>query len=265
MIGYSRKGAQYGINIAKRCMRKWKMAAAGVVMMAVLGTSSTLYHAEAGSFARWNQAKDVFDEKQVMRIVDHLHHEKITDDYKSASKGIVKRESRFQQKDEDRMKSSGGTSGSGISKSGTYPQRKGMILVTGDYYKNLLPTGHAAIVYSKSQVVESLADGVVVGRNDWYSTKKTCYAGSVRSTSSTQDAAVADWCYKKRGTPYNYNYFNTSTRSKFYCSQLVYAGFLDNYGINLNTSDFNVPGVGNPVHPLELLDNDYTYVTYRQE
>ena len=140
-----------------------------------------------------------------------------------------------------------------------------MIVVTGDYYKNLIPTGHAAIVYSSTKVVESLSNGVVVGKNDWYSTKKTCYGGSVRSTTTTQDANVANWCYNRIGKPYNYNYFNTSTRSKFYCSQLVWAGFLDLYGIDLNTSDFKVPGLGNPVHPLELLDNNYTYVTYSQE
>lgn len=31
-----------------------------------------------------------------------------------------------------------------------YPTTKGRILVTGDAYRNLIPTGHAAIVYSQN-------------------------------------------------------------------------------------------------------------------
>ena len=49
------------------------------------------------------------------------------------------------------------------------------------------------------------------------------------------------------GKPYNYNYFNVSTRKKFYCSQLVWAAFKDNYGIDLDTSDF-----GDAVHRWNL-------------
>lgn len=43
---------------------------------------------------------------------------------------------------------------------GTYPTRRGVILVTPDPYMNLIPTGHAAIVWDKQNVIESLSNGV---------------------------------------------------------------------------------------------------------
>src|SRR5690554_5790453 len=51
---------------------------------------------------------------------------------------------------------------------GSYPTRKGVILVTADKWKGVVPLGHAAIVYSDQKVIEALQDGVVIGRNDWY-------------------------------------------------------------------------------------------------
>lgn len=45
-------------------------------------------------------------------------------------------------------------------KGSQYPVRKGVILVTPDKYKGLIPTGHAAIVYKVNKVVESLSKGV---------------------------------------------------------------------------------------------------------
>jgi uncharacterized protein YycO len=143
-----------------------------------------------------------------------------------------------------------------------YPTRKGMILITNDFYKGLIPTGHSAIVYSTTQVVESVSNGVVMGKNDWWSSKNSSAGGSVNSTTTAQDAAAAEWCKSQLGKPYNFNYFNTSTRSSFYCSQLVWASFLDNYGVDLNTSAYST-SLGNPIHPLELLSNDVTYVSYK--
>ena len=54
-----------------------------------------------------------------------------------------------------------------------YPTTKGRILVTGDAYRNLIPTGHAAIVYSQSKVVEAVYNKVVTGKNDWNKSKNT--------------------------------------------------------------------------------------------
>ena len=74
-----------------------------------------------------------------------------------------------------------------------YPTTKGRILVTGDAYKNLIPTGHAAIVYSQNRVVEALSNGVVTGKNDWNKSKNTCWGLYV--TDVTENQA------KKVGTP----------------------------------------------------------------
>lgn len=46
---------------------------------------------------------------------------------------------------------------------------------------------------------------------------------------------------------------------KFYCSQLVWAAFKDNYGIDLDTSDF-----GDAVHPMELVNSSKTYTIYKK-
>jgi uncharacterized protein YycO len=50
---------------------------------------------------------------------------------------------------------------------GGYPRRKGVILVTDDKYKGIIPTGHSAIVYSDKLVVEALDSGVKYGNNNW--------------------------------------------------------------------------------------------------
>ncbi|MBK1812111.1 hypothetical protein JHL18_15925 [Clostridium sp. YIM B02505] len=150
--------------------------------------------------------------------------------------------------------------------SGTYPTRKGVILVTDDKYSGIIPLGHGAIVYSASEVVEALNTGVVIGKNNWDTTRNACAAGTVTSTTVDQDAAAAEWCKSKVGTPYNYDYYNMSTRSKFYCSQLVWASFKDNYGIDLNTSSYDISVFGltaSAIHPTELLTNDNVAVTYR--
>ena len=141
--------------------------------------------------------------------------------------------------------------------SGTYPTRRGTILVTSDAYKNLIPTGHAAIVWDSSTVVESISSGVVVGRNNWTSNKKKIYGVSVSSTTAAQDSSVASWCRSQVGKSYNYNYLNVTTRKKFYCSQLVWAGYRDLYGIDLNTSTF-----GKAIHPMELVNSSQTYTFY---
>ncbi|HPU62643.1 MAG TPA: YiiX/YebB-like N1pC/P60 family cysteine hydrolase [Mobilitalea sp.] len=163
---------------------------------------------------------------------------------------------------------SGNTSGGGSSSqsTGTYPTRKGVILVTADKFKGILPLGHAAIIYSASYVVEALSDGVVLGKNNWNTTRETCYGVTVSSTTATQDAQAADYCYNQLNKPYNYNYFNMGTREKFYCSHLVWAAFKDLFGIDLNTSFADIV-IGNTVisqaiHPLELVDTSLTYTIY---
>ncbi|MDO4469738.1 MAG: YiiX/YebB-like N1pC/P60 family cysteine hydrolase [Bacillota bacterium] len=142
---------------------------------------------------------------------------------------------------------------------GSYPTRKGVILVTADAYKGLIPTGHAGIIYNAFTVVESTSKGVVTGKNNWNKSKKTCYGVSVRSTTSEQDRKAADWCYNQLKKPYNYNFLNIGTRKEFYCSQLVWAAFKDKYGIDLNTKTF-----GKAIHPLELVTSSKTSIIYEK-
>ncbi|WP_349820066.1 hypothetical protein [Catenibacterium sp. RTP21428st1_D7_RTP21428_210409] len=54
-------------------------------------------------------------------------------------------------------------------------------------------------------------------------------------------------------------YYDVNTRSKFYCSQLVWAGFKDKYNVDLNTSQY-----GAAVHPLELVSSDKTMILYKK-
>ncbi|MDD7267193.1 MAG: YiiX/YebB-like N1pC/P60 family cysteine hydrolase [Lachnospiraceae bacterium] len=82
---------------------------------------------------------------------------------------------------------------------------------------------------------------------------------TVKRTTNLEDRTAADWCYNQIGKPYNFNFLNTETRSSFYCSQLVWAAFLDNFGINLDTSSF-----GGAVHPLELAASPETRVIYEK-
>ena len=138
-----------------------------------------------------------------------------------------------------------------------YPTRKGIILVTDVKVSGVVPTGHAAIVYSQDYCVESVAEGVVLGRNNWYSQYKNCAAAAVKGTTFAQDEAVGNWCYRQIGKPYNWSYYDISRRDAFYCAQLVWAGYKDLCGIDLNTSE-----AGTAIHPLELLWSPNTYKVY---
>lgn len=147
---------------------------------------------------------------------------------------------------------------------GSYPTRKGVILVTDDAYKGIIKTGHSGIVYSSSQIVEANVDGVEMGPNNWNKTKDQSYGVSVSETSATQDSAVADWCYRQIGKPYNWNFYRMDYRDKFYCSHLIRAGFLDNFNIDLNTGDFDAAGL-KAIHPMELVNTSRTSLIYRKK
>lgn len=146
-----------------------------------------------------------------------------------------------------------------VASFGTYPTRKGVILVTSDKYKGLIPTGHAAIIYSSDTVVESIENGVTTGDSDWNQSKTECFGVTVYGTTTAEDSQAANWCYNQIGKPYNWNYPNRWTRDSFYCSQLVYASFLDNFGIDLDTAAWL-----SAVHPMELVNSSNTYTIYEK-
>lgn len=189
----------------------------------------------------YQSAEEVFDKEQVNEILKKLDRKVVSPDKNDES-----------APEDDIQKAS-------LQSAGNYPTRKGVILVTTDAYKNLIPTGHAAIIYAPGMVVESLEGGVTVGSNNWNTVKTTCYGVTVQGTNNEQDALAANWCYKQIGKPYNWIYFNTSTRSSFYCSQLVWAAFLDNYGIDLNTEIF-----GSAIHPTELALSANSRIIYEK-
>ncbi|MCL1791478.1 MAG: hypothetical protein FWG40_09070 [Peptococcaceae bacterium] len=140
---------------------------------------------------------------------------------------------------------------------GTYPTRYGVILVTSDKFKDVLPLGHAAIIWTTTTVVEALDIGVITGPNNWNTAKSTCYAITTYGTTAEQDALAANYCYNQVGKPYNWNFLDCWTRSKFYCSHLIYAAYLDLFDIDLDT-----PAFLSAIHPMELVNSNNTYLIY---
>lgn len=147
----------------------------------------------------------------------------------------------------------------GIKKSDKweYPSRKGVILVTADWYRNLIPSGHAAIVLNDKKVVESLSDGVQKGNNDWNISKRDCSAVTPYDTTATQDKKAANYAVEQIGKTYNWEFLNVNTTKKFYCSQLVWKAFKKKCNVDLNTSF-----AWQIVYPLELANTDETYFVY---
>jgi uncharacterized protein YycO len=161
---------------------------------------------------------------------------------------------------------------------GTYPAsvtggtfRKGLILVTDDPAMGVIPTGHAAILYNANSntAISSFPEfasrntphleGVQTEPNDWWNSHATCFVVDCNVTNATQEAVVADWCYSQYGKPYHWNFWDTATRSKFYCSQLVWAGFRDKYGIDL----WHDEGFGSAIHPMSLKHSPLTTLLYQ--
>lgn len=166
--------------------------------------------------------------------------------------------------EDEAMASSGGKGGDGAGTGtkkgfiGTYPERKGVILVTPDALLGLIPTGHAGIVYSKNVAIEAVTWSVKELDNSWYKNKSQAYGVTVKGTTAKQDAKAADWAHDQLGKPYNVFYFNVDQRDSFYCSQLVWAAFLDTASIDLNTE-----AKGKAIHPMELVDGPKTRTIYK--
>jgi uncharacterized protein YycO len=206
-------------------------------------------------------ANTVFgDEGALSTVQNEIERKGLAKNHYELATGNVEDSKNYQKDDNfSTMATEVDTMAAGV---GTYPTRKGTILVTGDPAFGLIPTGHAAIVYAGDGpygLIESLADGVQYGRNDWNTKKITCYGLDVISTSNAQERTAAEWCAQQIGKPYNWDYWNTTTRVRFYCSQLVWAAFKDNFSVDLNMSSF-----GNAVHPLELAASDKTVMFYSQ-
>ncbi|MBQ4362102.1 MAG: hypothetical protein II787_04195 [Lachnospiraceae bacterium] len=145
---------------------------------------------------------------------------------------------------------------------GAYPSRPGTILVTPNNINKvarLFKLGHAAIVLNRSTVVEAALPTVKTSKNAWKrrARVKRLYGVSVNHTSRQQDRKAARWCRRQVGRPYNINYMDVFTRERFYCSHLVWAAFLDNFGIDMNTAAY-----GRMIAPMELVNSPETSVIY---
>jgi len=164
---------------------------------------------------------------------------------------------------------------------GSYPQRAGTFLVTKDpWFTSLgLPigVGHAAMVYNNNNVVEAICGDcrnpvtsaltarVYKKPNDWYKSRVNVTGLSTNGTTVAQDKKAAEWAHGKIGKKYNFNYWDMDTRSTFYCSQLVWAAFKDNYGINMNTPEYDFTYKGKTyraIAPTELITTSKSYTLY---
>jgi uncharacterized protein YycO len=148
---------------------------------------------------------------------------------------------------------------------GTYPTTKGKILVTADWHKALVPTGHSALVIDQSSAYTSLPEGVTIEPNDWYDPNRhqTAFGLDVTKTNERQEAAATDWCAQHLGKPYNYIFVLPKRTDAYYCSSLIWQAYQKTCNVNLDTSAWSILGL-NIVHPMELVDSSQTTLVYRQ-
>lgn len=142
-----------------------------------------------------------------------------------------------------------------LATTGSYPTRKGSILVTDGLRVDSL-VGHAGIVLSSSYTIESFPSGGVQYKYDkWTSRYSKVWGVSTSSTSAAQDVEAADWAVAQKGDPYNYIFTDIENTSKFYCSQLVYKAFKTKTGVNVNW-------LGGIVTPADIVNSGETYTFY---
>ncbi len=147
-----------------------------------------------------------------------------------------------------------------------YKNKAGTILVTTDKFKNVLPIGHAAIVKDKKYVYEATSKGVIRGNNNWNKVKKRYFGLRVKSLNNAKHSKSLSYIKKQLSKKYNFNFLNTKTRKKFYCSHLIWAAFYDNYNINLDTKMFGLAGKKKAaIHPLELVLSKKTKTVFYHE
>lgn len=123
--------------------------------------------------------------------------------------------------------------------------------------------GHAAIVSSQtSYTIESYAksfspinaDGVHIYSNTW-GTRSGALLVRPYNASNAQYRQAASFAAGKVGLPYNWNFFNKTTTSSYYCSQLVWQAWLD---AGIDTETGSTPnGI---IAPADLVNSTNTYV-----
>jgi uncharacterized protein YycO len=138
---------------------------------------------------------------------------------------------------------------------GTYPSRRGTILVTDGLQVDSL-VGHAGMVLGPTYTIESFpSGGVQIKFDNWTSRYGRVWGISAKSTTLDQDASAADWSVAQNGKPYNYIFGDIDNLDKFYCSQLVYKAFKMVTGVDINW-------MGGVVTPADLVNSDETFTFY---
>lgn len=155
----------------------------------------------------------------------------------------------------------------GIKKSsttGTWSWRDGVICITDSYASvSWFNNGHAGIVaiapHYDSTVEANPSSGVSTIKGRWDNRfGGNVYQVGVVSTTVKQDQQAAQWACNQIGKPYGFP-IALSNRSKFYCSHLVYAAYLETTGVNLDTIAW--PGF---IHPFELLNTSKTETIFQR-
>jgi uncharacterized protein YycO len=149
-----------------------------------------------------------------------------------------------------------------LSLSGTSVGTKGDVLVTLSTASNSLGAwvgGHAAIVSTLSgYTVESFGNrgslnGVRHWSNDWGSRYDHVRGMWVKGASDSKYTSAASFARGQIGKPYNLNFFNKTTTSSYYCSQLVWRAWY-NQGYDLDD--------GFAVWPVDLIQSPHTIIFY---
>lgn len=127
--------------------------------------------------------------------------------------------------------------------------KKGNILVTNHGETRFNIAGHAGIVFDSYNTIEAYDPVVIAKGNNFFLRKGygRIWEAEVRQADGS-NRAVADWALKQKGKPYNWKIWDINTRARFYCSQLVYAGYKDKCGIDLNKN-------GGIVYPTDLINH----------
>lgn len=120
--------------------------------------------------------------------------------------------------------------------------------------------GHAGVVENSSYVIEAFGNkgdnnGVRRWPNNWTTRYVHFKALKVSNASSTAYTNAKNVAVSHLNKPYNYNFFNVTTTSSFYCSQLAWRAWY-NQGYDLND--------GGAVWPVDLIESPLTYATYSQ-
>ena len=161
------------------------------------------------------------------------------------------------------------TSGSGAVREaavGSWSWRDGVICITDAKLSGIINHGHAGIVAAAPYYYAVIEANPGTGVKPHYGSWVTKYSGQVwqvgvKSTSVAQDQKAAQWAARQIGKPYNWEFYNVWTRSKFYCSQLVWAAYRDTAG---PSADISLNSYGAAIHPFELRDHPNTALIYRK-